>query len=145
LNPPPHRLHFLPYGLASTAGKRLLFPPDANADTTSWTITGNSKGHEIEFLDLAAVLHRFKRDSIDLLKIDIEGFEYEVLDGMLKSAVRPRQICVEIHQGHLFMNRTRRDRWKLIFKLLTSGYSLVHHHHFDHLFVRRASLDGQSR
>jgi FkbM family methyltransferase len=145
LNPTPPRLHYLPFGLASSAGKRLLYPPDENADTTSWTITGNSKGHAIDCLDLTAVLHRFQRDSIDLLKIDIEGFEYEVLDGMLKSGIYPRQICVEIHQGHLFMNRTRRDRWKLIFKLLSSGYGLVHHHHSDHLFVRRSLLAKQGR
>lgn len=144
LRPAPPHLHYLPFGLASCAGKRLLYPPDENADTTSWTIAGDSKGQQIEFLDLTTILHRFQRDSIDLLKIDIEGFEYEVLDAMLKSGVYPRQVCVEIHQGKLFQNRTRVDRWKLIFTLLSAGYSLMHHRSLDHLFVRKTPLLKQT-
>ena len=132
----PAGLHYLPVGLASSSGKRLLYPPEHNADSQSWTITSTSKGEEMSFIDLETILHRFKRDTIDLLKMDIEGFEYEVIEAMLKSGVRARQVCVEIHQGDLFQNRTRRDRWRLIFKMLTAGYSLLQHRSLDHLFVR---------
>ena len=36
-------------------------------------------------------------DSIDLLKIDIEGFEYEVLEDCLEDRIPIKQICVEFH------------------------------------------------
>ena len=36
-------------------------------------------------------------DSIDLLKIDIEGFEYEVLQSCLEERIPIKQICVEFH------------------------------------------------
>ncbi len=35
--------------------------------------------------------------NIDLLKIDIEGSEYEVLENMLHGGIFPKQICVEFH------------------------------------------------
>lgn len=36
-------------------------------------------------------------DHIDLLKMDIEGFEYDVFDQMLELGISPRCILVEFH------------------------------------------------
>ncbi len=35
--------------------------------------------------------------TVDLLKMDIEGGEYDVLTDMLKSSIRPKQLLVEYH------------------------------------------------
>ena len=137
LQPTPEKLHYLPFGLASSTGKRLLYPPEGDAEAQSWTISSTTKGEELDFLDLSSVMRRYERSSIDLLKMDIEGFEYEVLTRLLRSKILVYQICVEIHQGPLFQNRTRRDRWRLIFGMLSGGYSMVHHRCLDHTFVRR--------
>ena len=59
---------------------------------------------------------------IDLLKLDVEGAEHEVLDDMLASSVRPRQLLVEYH--HRFeqvgVDKTRES----ISKLRQAGYRL---------------------
>ncbi|GIS18490.1 MAG: hypothetical protein CM15mP120_04060 [Pseudomonadota bacterium] len=38
-------------------------------------------------------------DHLDVLKMDIEGAEYAVLDDMLQSNILPDQLLVEFHHG----------------------------------------------
>jgi FkbM family methyltransferase len=50
----------------------------------------------------------FKPNQIDLVKIDTEGYEYEVLLGMKKiiSKVKPKFIQIEHNRHHLFKNQS---------------------------------------
>ena len=36
-------------------------------------------------------------DGIDVVKLDIEGAEYDVIENMLEAGVRPSQLLVEFH------------------------------------------------
>jgi Methyltransferase FkbM domain len=38
-------------------------------------------------------------DRIDLLKLDIEGAEFAVLDAVIDGSVRPTVLCVEFHKS----------------------------------------------
>ena len=74
-------------------------------------------------------------DSIDLLKIDIEGFEYEVLESCLAQRIPIKQICVEFHD---FFPEIPKARTKQMIRALQShGYDLIHRHRHDHTFLRR--------
>jgi len=69
-------------------------------------------------------------DRIDLLKLDIEGFEYEVLEGCLRDRVFPQQLCVEFHN---FMGAGRwRDTVALLLKMRRFGYRIVHKNQYDY-------------
>ncbi len=57
---------------------------------------------------------------IDLLKLDIEGAEYDVIDDLLTHGVLPHQILVEFH--HRFSGATRKDTRKRIKALQRHGY-----------------------
>jgi hypothetical protein len=46
---------------------------------------------------LSSITTKLDHDRIDLLKIDIEGAEYEVLDALLASDIKPTQLLVEFH------------------------------------------------
>jgi len=67
--------------------------------------------------------------AIDVLKMDIEGAEYEVLWDLLGCGIRPRQILVEFHHRwpELGIERTRRavrelnQAGYLIFNVSASG------------------------
>ena len=141
LDEKPDALHFHPYGLAAETGTHHLHAPAEKQDTASWVIGGGEGGVPMEFLSLRDVLAKEHRSVIDLLKIDIEGYEYEVLYSVLDQKLPIRQICVEIHQGPRFLHRTQRDRWRLIFALRRAGYLLVHHAGRNHTFVRSALVD----
>jgi hypothetical protein len=74
-------------------------------------------------------------DSCDVLKIDIEGFEYAFLASMLRDGRFPLQIAVETHgflPGH-----SEAETAKLKKALLAAGYVHAWKRRHDHLFVRR--------
>jgi len=59
---------------------------------------------------------------IDILKMDIEGAEYDVINEMSKSDIRPQQILVEFH--HRFQGVGIRETIKAIRRLKIMGYNL---------------------
>lgn len=74
--------------------------------------------------------------SIDLFKMDIEGFEYDVLDSIIKRKIPIRQICVEFHnlRGHLLSGIIR---YLWIIRLRLNGYHLISHvGTTDHTFLK---------
>jgi FkbM family methyltransferase len=94
-------------GTVALAGlDRLLFKPVglAASDRASFSIGGGSGGATwfkaggdgtLPCTTLAQEMEANGHDFIDLLKIDIEGFEYEVLESCLKDGIPIKQICVE--------------------------------------------------
>ncbi len=73
--------------------------------------------------------------AIDLLKIDIEGFEYGVLDSCLDENVRIRQVCVEFH--HFFPEIPRSETTRVVSRLRERGFELIHKQRFDCTFYRK--------
>jgi FkbM family methyltransferase len=75
---------------------------------------------------------------IDLLKIDIEGFEYDVLESCLDRGILPRQICVEFH--NFFPGVSHSATAKAVWQLRSAGYRLIHKSYYDWTFYRRDCL-----
>lgn len=120
-----------------TGTVHLAEPRDAHEG--SWRIGADGEGTLMKATNLLEVMFRHGVKKIDLLKIDIEGFEHRVLRDVVARKIPITQICVEIHQGEDF-GATRADRWRLICQLFRAGFRLVHHECFDHTFVHRAAL-----
>ena len=51
----------------------------------------------VQMKRLLTIMQELKHPHIDLLKIDIEGCEYVVIDDIVKSGIRPSQFMVEWH------------------------------------------------
>ena len=49
---------------------------------------------------LVTILRELGHDSIDVLKIDIEGGEYGVLPDLIATGIRPSQLLIEFHHGY---------------------------------------------
>jgi hypothetical protein len=71
-----------------------------------------------------------------LLKIDIEGFEYEVIDDILRKSIDIRQICVEFH--HFIKGINIWNTLKAIASLRAAGYIMIYKTRFDYTFYRKA-------
>jgi FkbM family methyltransferase len=82
-----------PAGLA--AATAVKFSIGGGTDSSTWLKAGGSE--TLPCTGLAREMEMNGHDSIDLLKIDIEGFEYEVLESCLEERIPIRQICVEFH------------------------------------------------
>ena len=90
--------HFLPYALWSTDTTLPFFPPrDARHVSHSLVdLQGTGVASvEVECRTIATVMSELGHDRIDLLKLDIEGAEYQVLASL--GDVQPLVICVELH------------------------------------------------
>ncbi len=77
----------------------------------------------VECLTIPSLMARLGHSKLDLLKIDIEGSEYEVIPQMLQRGIVPTQLLVEFH--HRFPG-IGVPKTKAILKLLANhGYSIL--------------------
>jgi FkbM family methyltransferase len=89
-----------PYGLARFDGVASFAPPK-NPAHVSHSVLDDSPGERVEFpvKCLGTVLRELGHQRLDVLKLDIEGSEYEVLDDLLDHGLLPPQLLVEFHHG----------------------------------------------
>jgi FkbM family methyltransferase len=129
------QFHFAPVAFANLTGKlRLSTPLNREGD---WWLSNGSKGDlEVPCTDLRTLMNGNGHGHIDLLKLDIEGSEYAVIDDVQARQIPVRQLCVEYHHGVL--PGVRRSRTiKSILKLLRHGYRLIDQTGANHTFVRK--------
>jgi len=101
------------FGVAGHDGPARFFPP-ANPAHISHTLLPrdqtDAQAIEVEVRRLSTIMRDLGHQAIDVLKMDIEGAEYDVLDEIVERRLPVRQILVEFH--HRFpgigVHRTRR-------------------------------------
>jgi len=62
---------------------------------------------ESKFVDLGTAMEMANVTAISLLKIDIEGYEYDVVSSWNSSTPLPEQIAMEIHTGWVIYHKTK--------------------------------------
>lgn len=77
---------------------------------------------ELPVKRLQSIMSDLGHDHVDLLKLDIEGAEYAVIDDMLASGVGVQQILVEFHHRFPEVGQEQTDR--AVAALLAAGYEL---------------------
>ena len=114
----PEAFRFFGYGIADYDGVATFTPlpwnPTGATETHNYTLLdqpgATRDAVELEVHRLDTILHMLGHQRIDLLKMDIEGAEYAVIDDFCASDVPVRQLVVEFH--HRFrdvgIERTRR-------------------------------------
>ena len=126
---------FFPVALTGHNGSLTLAPPIHSEEGSWYAQAGEAGKLEVPCTDLLSLMQQNHHDHIDLLKIDIEGSEYEVIDDILRRRIPVRQICVEFHH-HLIPGVKRNQTIRSILKLVARGYRLIHHLAGNHTFVR---------
>jgi FkbM family methyltransferase len=125
-----HNLRFFPIGLSATPGIiEFSLPKDSGEGSYSIAQEGIDKV-SFECWDLPTIMSRNGDSAIDLLKMDIEGFEYDIVDRFLSECIPIRQLCVEFHPW-LKPRRTL----PTIARLHRAGYRIIHKHRGDHTFL----------
>lgn len=124
-------LHFYPWGLWSENTQLKFFVPQNKTDV-SHSVVNLQQTNEYflaECKTIPTLMKKLKHKKIDVLKIDIEGAEYAVLNSLLESAITPKVICVEFDQpASLFR------MWQMVQKLLAKGYIVVKQDYFNLTF-----------
>jgi FkbM family methyltransferase len=134
LKPLPSGLNFYPIALAGTRGTRRFAAPVDPKEGSFREPHVVAKGNfEWPSVSIGDFLADRGWAAVDLVKLDIEGFEFEVITSMLESSLRPKQLLVEFHYG----KEAAHSFWQylaILSRLRRAGYALRHRNKEDHLF-----------
>lgn len=131
--------HFYEWGISDKDGtgqfhlpKEELYVPEtlvgcSNVEEISGSVIPHNgvqyEAIDVELKTLKTIMNLLDHHQIDLLKMDIEGAEFSVIDEILDSGVFFRQLCLEIH------NRFFRNGYALLGKMIKrlnkSGYYIA--------------------
>ncbi|MFM1594390.1 MAG: FkbM family methyltransferase [Woeseiaceae bacterium] len=125
----PERLKFYPWAVSGKDGE------------FSMTQRVNHKGHKSEImwtellphehsdkiitvpsLTISSIMKELSHQKIDLMKVDVEGTEYEIIDHLIQYNIKPKQLLVEFH--HRFETKNKTMTKKAIQDLQEIGYKI---------------------
>lgn len=127
------RFTFHPYGLAAADGVVAFFPPKdpRHVSYSMVNLQRTSVATELPVRSLRTLLADSGHDRIDILKLDIEGAEYEVLSQLLVDGPLPTVLCVEFDQPVPLRRTVRMSR-----RLTAVGYRVAKVERFNVTFLR---------
>jgi len=130
----PAQFHHHPVAIAGHDGEISFQPPDQASNCSRATAQGannpqvSSLRSQPSFLvpckKLSTIMSEQEHSKIDLLKMDIEGAEYDVLEDLLGNELQISQILVEFH--HRFPGIGIQRTLDIVKKLRDRGYLLFH-------------------
>jgi FkbM family methyltransferase len=129
------RLRFEACGLAEKDGEIRLFPPE-KPQYASFSMSQNtppSPGQIFPAKSLKTLLGENGWEAFDLVKMDIEGSEYEVIDSIIENRICIKQLCVEFH--HKIGAEIGRKTRDSIRQLEDYGLKLVYKEYDNYTFL----------
>jgi len=125
----PPQFLFYPWAAAAAEGWLRLYRRVNTRGARSavmWTADRNA-GDADDFIDapaytIGAMMRRLGHHRIDMLKMDVEGAEYGILEGLARGERLPRQLLVEYH--HRFPGIGKRRTADSIAALRELGYRI---------------------
>jgi len=126
-------LRLAPYAVWTADTEIDFFPP---ADPTHVSYSATNRQHtsapiRVPARTMASIAEEFGHDRVDLLKLDIEGAEYPVLDALDLGPLGVRVLCVEYHDDQGFRTMLGAAR-----SIARRGYRVSAVHRTDVTFVR---------
>lgn len=118
---------FFPFGISTSSGTTTFYLP-ANPKYVSGSLTADNTtpdhvAVEVEMKTWSDICQMLGHKHIDLLKMDIEGAEYQVLENIMMLPITIDQICVEFHDRNA---ASAVPKSKATVELLrTNGYEIV--------------------
>lgn len=122
----PDNFHFAPYGLGKIDGVVKFYLPKIEAYVSGSSVKmDNLKTDSInvQMHKFSTIVNQYGHKRIDILKMDVEGSEYEVMPEILESGVKIQQICLEVH-GRYMDNGENKSK-KLLKLLNDYGYKVA--------------------
>jgi FkbM family methyltransferase len=127
------QFRFMPVGLWSSDTTACFYEP-ADSRHASYSIAGlqGTDGYiTAACRSLTSLMSELQHDRIDLLKLDVEGAEYEVLKPLFRGDLKVRVLCVDFHKVESIDHMAR-----TVEQLASVGYRPVHVHRTDVTMIR---------
>lgn len=136
------RLHFHALGLWSQDGPMRFYAPE-NPAHVSHSIVNLQRTidyFEADCRTLETVMQTLDHTELSLLKLDVEGAEYEILASILSGHVRPVVLCVEFDEGYHPMDDDYLSRiLNMVQHVKAQGYRLTCVDGWNTTFVRTSA------
>jgi FkbM family methyltransferase len=123
-------IKFFPVGLAAHTGSIEFSLPKDAAEGSYSVVQDGIETIRFDCHDLATIMKTNGDSYIDLLKMDIEGFEFDIVNQLLDQRIPVRQLCVEFHPW-----LRPGETMKTIARLHRAGYRLIHKKRGDYTFL----------
>jgi FkbM family methyltransferase len=101
----------------------------------------------LDCYSLPNIMKQLFHDRVDILKMDIEGAALPVLEKLVESDIRPKQILFELEKGKTLLLDFHKSMHKLLKKLHSEGYNLYFlsridktRYNFDFLAVKEDAM-----
>lgn len=120
------KFHFYEFGISNKSGFVDFFLPNNPNHISGSTITQKNvdvmKKISVEMKTINDIMYELGHNHIDVLKMDIEGSEYAVIDNILDSKISITQILIEFHDR--FFEKGNLKSKEAIEKLKLNGYEI---------------------
>jgi FkbM family methyltransferase len=124
----PKEFHFYPIGLSARDGSiSFSEPSDPGISSLRMTdlVLGQEAGlktHSLPVNRLTTIMEKLGHHRLDILKMDIEGAEYEVVEDLLESDIQVSQLLIEFHHRFSYIG-TKKTR-RAIQRLNEAGFKI---------------------
>lgn len=119
----PDKFKFYKYALSNIDGElKFYLPENPNYVSCSLVRNNSDKFILVDSRKLSTIMNELRHKKIDVLKMDIEGAEFDVIDEIIESRIEFEQLCVEIH--HRFFENGIDLVKKMIRRLNENGYKI---------------------
>lgn len=119
----PARFHFHPIGLAAQDGQQSFCAP-RKATSANYRPVREAGEVQGEVRTLQTIARDLGHKRIDVLKIDVEGGEYALMESVLTSGVPIGQLLIEFH--HDQPKRSFAETAHAIDQIRAAGFRLLH-------------------
>ena len=124
----PEQLTFHPIGIGESDGETRLYSPP-NPEHVSFAVNPTPSAKQqfsitANVMRLESIVAHLAPEPPDILKLDIEGFEYRVIADILSGPIRPAQLLVEFHHRKYGFDFS--DTAHSVASLKDAGYSIFH-------------------
>jgi FkbM family methyltransferase len=122
------RLHFHPWGVWSSDQRMQFYAPKDPAHVSHSLV---NMQHTTDYFVAdcrrpKSIMNALGHKSIDLLKLNIEGAEYEVMHALFEDQIRPSIVCINFDELHTHIDTGARKRVRgLVRQFADQGYVSV--------------------
>ena len=122
----PDKFKLYDFGLSNKTENVTFFLPK-NKNHVSGSLIGHNQVSQkntasVKMKSFNDILKDHKHETLDLIKMDIEGSEYDVVESILRSEINIHQIVLEIHER--FFHNGKEKTIKLLEALRKNGFLL---------------------
>ena len=137
----PGRFSHVPWAIAATDGTLTFHESRVNESGSLFddhvnVIRDDTTSYDVESVRLGTLVARLGLGAVDILKLDLEGAEYELFEHMTADELRPfKQVFVEFHH-HAVSHFRDADTRRLVARISGFGFRAFSLDDHNYLFCR---------